>query len=328
MRPMGKGCVALSKPVWMVAADLIADSICHMLMAWLVQIPSQTCCCCVPRAMGDIILFWWVFMVWELCFLWVSSLFPCPYQYGDTRTKGHINLCLGKSPVQGYSWNFSVTRLMGRARVPSEWEHWAEEWAAHSVNFISPSLFFFFFFFDICFVSILSVFINLNFHTQRVRAEWLQAGEMPYITLLSGSYCPSALTGPHCPILTGAIHPCRAETSQFQYLRQGQFFFKAQLIAYLIFFAFLSYFHGICKSCIWGADNVHQGVTSYLFVLNLRSPLQTLGMILVMDGRMNPQRTNIYMHVYVLLQKYACAKSLKGPWGLTSHFYKSYLWDI
>lgn len=232
--------------------------------------------------------------------------------------KAPFRVTLGISQLQGW-WEEPGCPLSGSTEQKNELP---TLWISSAHPFFS-----FFFFFDICFVSILSVFLNLNFHTQRVRAEW-PAGEMPYITLLSGSYCPSALTGPHCPILTGAIHPCRAETSQFQYLRQGQFFFKAQLIAYLIFFAFLSYFHGICKSCIWGADNVHQGVTSYLFVLNLRSPLQTLGMILVMDGRMNPQRTNIYMHVYVLLQKYACAKSLKGPWGLTSHFYKSYLWDI
>lgn len=165
MRPMGKGCVALSKPVWMVAADLIADSICHMLMAWLVQIPSQTCCCCVPRAMGDIILFWWVFMVWELCFLYLHS-FLVPTNMGILEPKG-TSICvwvkapfrvtLGISQLQGW-WEEPRCPLSGsteqKNELPTLW-----------ISSAHPPFFFFLFFLTsalflylVCFL--ISIFIH------------------------------------------------------------------------------------------------------------------------------------------------------------------------
>lgn len=113
--------------------------------------PSQTCCCCMLRATGDIVMFWQVFMAWELYFLWVSSVFPCPCQCGESCTKGCITLCLCKRLVQGHSsdGNSPVALWLG---TPDTQMNLPTPWISSAHPFI----------FGVCFVSILHVLINLN----------------------------------------------------------------------------------------------------------------------------------------------------------------------
>lgn len=112
--------------------------------------PSQTCCCYMPRATGNVVLT-------GICgmgsiFRWVSSLFPCPCQCGETCTRGHINLSLGERPVQDHSSDGNspvvlwLETLSTQMNLPILW-----------ISLAHP------FIFGTCFVSILNVLINLNY---------------------------------------------------------------------------------------------------------------------------------------------------------------------
>lgn len=175
MRPMGIDYVALSKPVWMVAADLIAGSSKSDCWQHLPHAYGMACANAIPAML---LLYakshgWYSFVLVGIYdvgsgFLWVLSLFPCPCQHGDTRTKGYINLCLGKSPVQGYSWNFCY-KADGKRPIALWVGTLSTRMSCPLREFHQPIPFFCF---GMCFVSILSVLINHNFQIQRVKAGW------------------------------------------------------------------------------------------------------------------------------------------------------------
>lgn len=168
--------------------------------------------------------------------------------WGDLHQRTHQSEFGWKtSPRSLFWWEQPSCPLTGDTKHTDE--------LAYTVNFISPSLYFWY---VLCFYLMCLLISIIKSAAESRTVSWLHAlYHLPVWSQLS--FCS------HCPVFTRAIHPCRAETSRFWCLKHVLFFFRnvnAHFIA-----SFLSYFQGIFKFCISRADNAHQGLNSYLFVI-------------------------------------------------------------
>lgn len=108
---------------------------------------------------------------------------------------------------------------MGTAQLPSDWGHQTHRWTCLLHEFHQPIPLFLVCALFLYFTCLLISIVKSTAESRTV--SWLHAlYHLPVWSQLS--FCS------HCPVLTRAIHPCRAETSWFWYLKHVLLFFRTK----------------------------------------------------------------------------------------------------